>query len=192
MKVRVYVIDFAIPHRVKRWALRLGIPLAGLTGLSAIAYASLPKMWAANDTLTASDLNNNFNALDARIRFVGTLNSASYSVGFTSYCGATTQTTPALGGYVLAKAACQSACTGSASAHVCSTEEVLRSVELNVSVPQGWVKQGNPIALGSYQIQDCEGLQTAQAGSYGAYWAPSALEMSVTTCNTAIPALCCD
>lgn len=193
MKVKVYVIDLEIPPRVKRWVLRIGIPVAALLLMSVIAYASLPKTWSTGDPLTAADLNGNFAALDKKARFVGSTDAGvSYSVGFTTYCGSTTQTTPSLGGYVLAKAACQAACGGSGSAHLCSTEETLRSVEVGLSVPSGWIQQGNPIASGSYQIQDCEGFQTAQVASYGAYWASLVSEMSMITCNTAMSALCCD
>jgi hypothetical protein len=194
VKIKVYVVDLEIPARVKRWGLRIGIPAALVVGAGALAYASVPKTWNSNDVLLASDLNNDFAALDRKARFVGSTDAGvSYSVGFTTYCGSTTQTTPSLGGYVLTKAACQSACGGSGSAHLCSTEETLRSVEVGLSVPSGWVQQGDPIASGSYQIQDCEGFQTAQAASYGAYWAAlPAGEMSISPCSTAMSALCCD
>lgn len=41
MKVKVYVIDFEIPARVKRWALRMGIPL-GVLVAGGVAFAGLP------------------------------------------------------------------------------------------------------------------------------------------------------
>jgi microcystin-dependent protein len=63
MKIKLVVIDLEVPPRAKRWALRLGIPLAILS-VAGIAFAvpSL-KQWATGDTLTAADLNNSFQAV---------------------------------------------------------------------------------------------------------------------------------
>jgi microcystin-dependent protein len=58
------VLDLEIPSRVKRWAVRLGIPLLVLS-VGAVAYAGLPKSWMASEKLTASDLNASFAVLDA-------------------------------------------------------------------------------------------------------------------------------
>jgi hypothetical protein len=67
MKLKVYVIDLEIPARVKRWALRIGIPIV-LVGAAAVAIAATPlHTWATGDTLTAADLNGNFKALDDRL-----------------------------------------------------------------------------------------------------------------------------
>jgi microcystin-dependent protein len=63
MKIKIVVVDFEVPPRAKRWALRLGIPLAilGVAGI-ALAVPSL-KQWKTGDTLTADDLNNSFQAV---------------------------------------------------------------------------------------------------------------------------------
>ena len=66
MRIKVYVVDFEVPPRVKRVALRVGIP-AAVVGLSAIAYASVPVTWTAGQALKSADLNSNFSALDSRI-----------------------------------------------------------------------------------------------------------------------------
>jgi microcystin-dependent protein len=66
MKVQV-VIDWEVTPRVKRWALRLGIPAAVLAGVSAIAYASVPVPFTANSPLRAGDLNADFTSLDGRV-----------------------------------------------------------------------------------------------------------------------------
>jgi microcystin-dependent protein len=62
VKVKVYVIDFEVPPRVKRWALRFGIPLAVIAGGGALAYASIPQ-FADGTTLTAAALNASFTAV---------------------------------------------------------------------------------------------------------------------------------
>ena len=67
MKLKIYVIDFEIPARVKAWVLRLGI-LALLLGSAAVAIAAGPlHVWATGDTLQATDLNGAFKNLDDRV-----------------------------------------------------------------------------------------------------------------------------
>jgi hypothetical protein len=67
MKIKVYVVDFEIPPRVKRWGLRIGIPVAVLLGGGAVAYAAGLVTWSQGQTLNASDLNNNFSYLQSEI-----------------------------------------------------------------------------------------------------------------------------
>ena len=64
MRLKIYVIDFEIPRPVKKWGLRVGIPLAVLLGGGAIAWAGL-KTWSAGDPLLAADLNANFTYLQS-------------------------------------------------------------------------------------------------------------------------------
>jgi microcystin-dependent protein len=59
MKIRIVVVEWEVPPSVKRWALRVGIPVVAL-GLSAIAYASGPKTWTPGESLKSVDLNTNF------------------------------------------------------------------------------------------------------------------------------------
>jgi hypothetical protein len=61
MKLKVYVVDFEIPPRAKRWALRLGIPAVVL--FAAAAAFALPVTFTDGQTLKAADLNNNFGYL---------------------------------------------------------------------------------------------------------------------------------
>src|SRR4051812_38193864 len=49
-------------------------------GASAIAYASVPHMFATNETLTADNLNGNFNALDSRLSAVETTAGSAFGV----------------------------------------------------------------------------------------------------------------
>src|SRR5215468_3750362 len=69
MKLKVVVIDTEISPQVKKWALRVGLPLTVLFGSGAIAWAATGSLhtWATGDTLTAADLNGNFNSLQGQI-----------------------------------------------------------------------------------------------------------------------------
>ena len=69
MKVKIYVVDMELSPRARRIARRV----LGLGALSlilvlggTIAWGAVPKAWIDGDVLTAKDLNDNFNALDAR------------------------------------------------------------------------------------------------------------------------------
>jgi C1q domain len=67
MNVKVVVVDLEIPPKVKKWGLRLGIPLAVILGGTAVAYAAGLVTWTSGQTLTAADLNANFSALQNQI-----------------------------------------------------------------------------------------------------------------------------
>jgi hypothetical protein len=67
MRVKIIVVDMEIPPKVKRWALRLGLPLGVLLGTAGIAYAALPHTFATGEVLSADNLNNDLSSLDARI-----------------------------------------------------------------------------------------------------------------------------
>ncbi|WP_437554427.1 hypothetical protein WME97_21300 [Sorangium sp. So ce367] len=78
MQVKIVVIDFEIPARIKRRALTVGIPLAILASAGAVAYASVPHTWKIGDVLSAADLNANFSDLDSRVTSLRTPISARY------------------------------------------------------------------------------------------------------------------
>ena len=67
MKLKIVVIDLEIPGRVKRIALRAALLVAILAGLGAIAYASVPVVFAPHTPLSAADLNADFNNIDSRV-----------------------------------------------------------------------------------------------------------------------------
>jgi hypothetical protein len=52
---------------VKKWGLRLGIPLGVLLGGGAVAYAAGLVTWTSGQVLTAADLNSNFSQLQSQI-----------------------------------------------------------------------------------------------------------------------------
>jgi hypothetical protein len=66
MKIKVYVIDFEIPRRMKKWAVRVGIPAALLVG-GGVAFAGLPGGYADGQPLTTAELSANFNYLQNEI-----------------------------------------------------------------------------------------------------------------------------
>ncbi len=70
MKIKVYVVDFELHPRMRRWGLRIGIPAVPIAGAGALAHASVPTTFAAGQTLTATDLNGNCSALDRRLAAV--------------------------------------------------------------------------------------------------------------------------
>jgi hypothetical protein len=67
MKLKIVIVDLEIPPHVKKWTLRLGLPLALLIA-GGVAYADLPHpSWKDGDTLNAADLTNNFQYLQREI-----------------------------------------------------------------------------------------------------------------------------
>jgi len=67
LKLKLYVFDFEIPARVKRNALKIGIPVALILGGGALAYAQGLVSWSSGQTLTAANLNGNFSYLQGQI-----------------------------------------------------------------------------------------------------------------------------
>jgi microcystin-dependent protein len=65
MKIKVVVVDLEISRRGKRMVAGIAAAIVAVVG-GAIAFASVPHSWSANEKLTAADLNGNFSALDAR------------------------------------------------------------------------------------------------------------------------------
>lgn len=66
MKVKVYVIDFEMPRAVKKWGMRVGVPLFAVLG-GGVAFAGLPGGYADGQPLTAEVLTANFNYLQNEI-----------------------------------------------------------------------------------------------------------------------------
>ena len=71
-----------------------------------------------------------------------------------------------LNGYSGAKSLCQTACLGSATAHMCTSEAMIRNSALGIAVPYpspgigGWVSSGvaSEVGSGSGILSDCQGL----------------------------------
>jgi hypothetical protein len=92
MKLKIVIVDFEIPLRVKKWGVRIGIPAAILLGGGTIAWAAGLHTWSQGDPLTAADLNGNFTNLDGRLAAVeGEVHPAS---AFRAEVSQTTTITP--------------------------------------------------------------------------------------------------
>lgn len=193
MRVQIH-IDFEVPARVKR-ALRIGVPIAVLLVGGAV-YAGVPNSFKDGDTLSAQTMNDNFAALDTRLAKVEALSQkqtsdGGWSLGAT-YCGATGNTNAGLTllpgsktSYAKAYAACQSACSSS-SAHMCSGEELVRSVELGLTTPAGWYSSGANNSTDS----ECVGWTDSTSSSFQApEWTN---EPNSDNCTASHPVLCCN
>jgi hypothetical protein len=78
--MKVVVVDLEIPPRVKKWGLRLGIPLVILLGAGAAAYAAGLVTWTDGQTLTAADLNNNFTQVQRLVQQGSVTNAATIPI----------------------------------------------------------------------------------------------------------------
>jgi hypothetical protein len=123
------------------------------------------------------------------------------------YCGVTPPVDGRLNlaaagaGYATAKGLCEVACQGSATAHVCMAEELVRIQQLGARCPEtpGWIATGIA-TMGSDGAQctanDCQGFTSNEGPSGGS---PGACDsvwtgQTVTTqsCHQSVPLLCCD
>lgn len=118
----------------------------------------------------------------------------SISVGGV-YCGATAAMSGSLGGYTGAKALCETAC-GDSAAHMCSTEEIVRSAQLMIGIGGAWFAAGSsPIFVGgascttTCSLNDCQGWTTSNTWSAGSTWSSTAA--NYMACNTSQPVACC-
>jgi hypothetical protein len=156
-----------------------------LVGVGAAAYASQIR-FTSGQTLTAADLNNNFDELYMRLLAVESRQSSSF-------CGATPSTYNGaqVAGYTGAKALCTPVC-GNASGRMCTIHDVL-ALGPGGQLPKGWFS--GPLAPSSFNMipNDCSQWTNGDSAtvSRGAIWDPALTGISVATCNTAHAVLCC-
>lgn len=210
MKLKMYVVDFEIPRAAKKRALLIGIPLFALFGLGAVAMAMVPHSFTNGQVLTATDLNDDFNALDTRLTAVETkrpiakVGTASYSLDAT-YCGKTPSTSGSfasglLKGWAAAKDLCQTACGASATAHMCTGGELVRSAQMGIATTPGWFAAETAYGTGqanSFGEFDCEGWTSNAAtfvayANYGPSWSSGPDYPNAQSCTVSSPILCCD
>ncbi len=109
------------------------------------------------------------------------------SVG--GYCGSTGMTTGAItNGYAGAKDLCETACS-SATAHVCTGDEIVRSASTGTTMPEGRYQAGLACTLGSMVLSDCASWTSSSSNLSGPYWS---LGLGGLGCHVAMPLLCCD
>lgn len=92
-----------------------------------------------------------------------------------------------LNGYLAARAACAQTPGCSATAHLCSAQEMLNSHLLGLSTASnGWVASAGE--------SDCDGFKDATAGKFGTLWNNVAMagRFEKATCNNLASFLCCD
>jgi hypothetical protein len=206
------------PDTLKR--LLVLIVTAGGVVTASLAYADLEYAFNGGEKLTAKALDGNFKSLDGRVGALQTGHSAlekrvaaieamrgmppvildqageGYSVGGTyqvrtePVSGAITLGT--LKGYRAANLKCKKT-AASDSAHMCSSEEVVRSRQRGKEVESGWYTTGAYVLLqdpGLEALNDCGGWIVGTDNVNGAYWTGSGgLWLS---CDKPTPILCCD
>jgi hypothetical protein len=184
--------------RMMRAAVVAGAVIGAL-GLG-VALATVPNSFSSGQAVSASSMNQNFTYLDSKARFVAVIDGGQYSVGATHFCGTgPTNTTGAISysgvtGYAGAKAMCGAAtgCGSSATAHMCTGEELARSAQLGINPPSGWYATYTWLitsgAGGAANVQsDCIGwTSTTAMGAIGG------TGPTVVSCSTSEPVLCCD
>jgi len=216
MKLKLVVVDFEIPRRVRRVMTLVGVPLLVIAGVSTLALATVPHTFNSGDVLSAMDLNVDFNALDTRLAAVETKpvmtampdGGASYSLA-AKYCGKTTATSGSISsgmltGWQAAKDLCQTACSSSSTAHMCTGDELSRSAQLGLTLDTGWYASGSAVgfpASGNPAAFDCQGW-TSNAATFvgyaqlGSVWSHSSTQdyPNAYACNYSggWPVLCCD
>lgn len=172
-------------------ARRIGVVGATLIilGVGAAVYANQIH-FTTGQTLTAAQLDNNFDELYAAAAKPSiTRNGKSISIGG-AYCGATSATYDgaAVGGYTGAKAKCEASC-GTATAHMCDGADILRSEQLGITMPSGvWISS----YTASMTPVDCVSWTMNQTNTNGEVLNLSPPAFSMVTCDTSHAIACCD
>lgn len=210
MKLKMIVLDPELSTRTGRRIVGVGILTAIAAGGLAVAAPSLTS-WSSGETLTASDLNANFNELAAAIEDVdanrGTFTNLSTGEMWTEYrgyCGSTSARTGNLGNARGAKALCETAC-GTSGAHMCTSAEVLRSWATGTDVPAGGWVEGPSLVVSSpsaASTRSCLGWGNQYGSEVG--WTVDyypldgdnpggpGLLFEARACNTTHAVTCCD
>lgn len=112
-------------------------------------------------------------------------------------CGDSGTTTANIGSPATVKTLCEAACSSS-SAHICTTDELMRYVETGGQVATtGWVSNDFAQYYASSnndirQIDNCHGWSTASDSVSGTRWAVGSTYPARQDCARSTPALCCN
>ncbi|MCA9593095.1 MAG: hypothetical protein KC776_07285 [Myxococcales bacterium] len=176
-----------------------------VTVFATLALGAVPKTWSDAEVLTHTDLNANFQALDARLaaqeskRAIVKKNGKEWSLDAT-YCASTSEshTGSGWGGWGATKAACEAACSSS-SAHICSAGEMIRSASLGINPSHiGWIDGDYSFAPPTGPVRNCDGWSSGAPNILGHMWDVSNVPSggqgfpNATSCNNALWLLCCD
>lgn len=194
-------IDIDVP--MPSWAKRVSqvLVVAIVVSGTAIAVADLQPKFVPGGKLSAEAMNANFADLDSRLaagRTTVTLNGSRYSVGATAYVGGTQAYMGAdVQGYGGAKRKCEGAFPSRPGAHMCTTEELARTAQVGLVVPNAaWYATATRVGrdANSAVTNDCFGWTDSSPGNFGATASEVSanLSFSVGACNQLLPIACCD
>jgi hypothetical protein len=184
----------------RRVLLYVVTPVALVAATAAVARATLDTTWIADGKpVSSSKLQSNLTELDTRLKTVEGFQSratgnGSYSVGAV-FCGATAATDGKItNGYAGAKTLCQAACANAPSAHMCTSEELVRTQQRGVLITQaaGWYARGVHSTNGSGPVRDCQGWTNNAGTDLASAWETPLGPVGVAVCSSSFPVLCCD
>jgi len=207
VQARLESLEAREQQRAKRTRLLLaaGIACALATAFAVIALGAVPNVFASGSPIVAADLNANFahvvagvTAVEARAAAIEARRAGPL------YCGAGAATTGAIrsgaaNGYPAARDVCRTVCGGSATAHMCTTNEVAISLQMGVrpTVPGGWVNGGtwHDESTVVINVADCIGwthnTNPQQQGSHFTVTTSTGYPDSLP-CTASALVLCCD
>ncbi len=197
----------------RRLRLSLWIPIAVAIlciPLATSALPPLPHTFESGQPIRASEINANFEHLESAVAALEASNAELQAANERiesrgAYCNTTAETTGRLTaagglvGYAAAAALCATAC-GSPTAHMCTSEEILRNVRGGVALPVGWY--GNGVysldnvryadnSSETYVRNDCDGWTNGTSTyTHGPSWSNN--RPSASNCSGAKAVLCCD
>jgi hypothetical protein len=188
----------------------LGIVGVALAVLIPIAARAVPPYSFTNGTVAnATQVNTNFTAA-GQLNQSGGYAEHAFAVGNTRFCGNTSSSvngTLGLGlgtggatAWANAKISCEGVTGCSQTAHMCSGEELARSLQAGFGVGGGWYSGArDAVSTTGVEINDCQGWTSNSSALGGSMWnivgAPNnitAIYPSFDTCNNTHIILCCD
>lgn len=193
----IHIDDRIALTRTQKKVIRAAVVTGSVIAALGVGLAiAAPHQWKASDPLAAADLNG-LNVLT----YTSDAGTVSYSVGPTKFCGSTPFTTAGtidyagLKGYAAAKKACETvpSCGNSVTAHMCTSEELVRTAQLGAPTESGWQSSGTVDVHTGGTIADCWGWTQSQASLMGLTWNPPPAPMpNGGPCSDLHPILCCD
>jgi hypothetical protein len=209
MKIVLEIGLTSSQRRIVRGAVVVATVIATL-GVG-VVIAAPSHTWKAGEPLSAAQLNETLVDIDRRAHLLSN-GTSTYSVGATRFCGKTPlpYSGKSIEGYSGAKQKCEKVASCSPSAHLCSEEEVVRSLAVGIDLglsPNAWIHGSGSVGANvaaNATNNDCngftEGIDTAPAGTSGFYGRVFSVNTNgqlspapfTVVCETKLPLLCCD